>query len=55
VTAYLDMFSGIGGFALAAYWAGLRFNKHFFSEAALKKRTLKLHQPVEKPTKRHYT
>jgi site-specific DNA-cytosine methylase len=29
---YLDLFSGIGGFALGAYWAGLRFSKHFFSE-----------------------
>jgi DNA (cytosine-5)-methyltransferase 1 len=29
---YLDLFSGIGGFALAAYWAGLRFDKHYFSE-----------------------
>lgn len=29
---YLDLFSGIGGFALGAYWAGLRFNDHYFSE-----------------------
>jgi DNA (cytosine-5)-methyltransferase 1 len=29
---YLDLFSGIGGFALAAYNADLRFNKHYFSE-----------------------
>ncbi|MCL2380494.1 MAG: DNA (cytosine-5-)-methyltransferase [Treponema sp.] len=29
---YLDLFSGIGGFALAAYWAGLRFDRHYFSE-----------------------
>ena len=29
---YLDLFSGIGGFALAAYWAGLRFDEHYFSE-----------------------
>lgn len=29
---YLDLFSGIGGFALGAYWAGLRFNNHYFSE-----------------------
>jgi len=29
---FLDLFSGIGGFALAAYWAGLRFNEHYFSE-----------------------
>jgi DNA (cytosine-5)-methyltransferase 1 len=32
VTAFLDLFSGIGGFALAAYRAGLRFDKHYFSE-----------------------
>jgi DNA (cytosine-5)-methyltransferase 1 len=31
-TAYLDLFSGIGGFALGAYWAGLRFDYHYFSE-----------------------
>ena len=29
---FLDLFSGIGGFALGAYWAGLRFDKHYFSE-----------------------
>ena len=29
---YLDLFSGIGGFALGAYWAGWRFNEHYFSE-----------------------
>lgn len=29
---YLDLFSGIGGFALGAYNAGLRFNEHYFSE-----------------------
>jgi DNA (cytosine-5)-methyltransferase 1 len=29
---YLDLFSGIGGFALGAYWAGLRFDAHYFSE-----------------------
>ena len=29
---YLDLFSGIGGFALGAYWAGLIFNDHYFSE-----------------------
>jgi len=29
---YLDLFSGIGGFALGAYWAGWRFEKHYFSE-----------------------
>ena len=32
MTYYLDLFSGIGGFALGAYWAGLRFNGHYFSE-----------------------
>jgi DNA (cytosine-5)-methyltransferase 1 len=32
MTCFLDLFSGIGGFALAAYWAGLRFDKHYFSE-----------------------
>jgi DNA (cytosine-5)-methyltransferase 1 len=32
MTAFLDLFSGIGGFALAAYWAGLRFDRHYFSE-----------------------
>ena len=31
-TNFLDLFSGIGGFALGAYWAGLRFNNHYFSE-----------------------
>jgi site-specific DNA-cytosine methylase len=29
---YLDGFSGIGGFALGAYWAGIKFEKHYFSE-----------------------
>ena len=29
---YLDLFSGIGGFALGAYWAGWRFQRHYFSE-----------------------
>ena len=29
---FLDLFSGIGGFALAAYWADLRFDAHYFSE-----------------------
>jgi DNA (cytosine-5)-methyltransferase 1 len=28
----LDLFSGIGGFALGAYWAGWRFERHYFSE-----------------------
>lgn len=31
-TNFLDLFSGIGGFALAAYWANLRFDNHYFSE-----------------------
>ena len=29
---YIDLFSGIGGFALGAYWAGMKFKKHYFSE-----------------------
>lgn len=29
---FLDLFSGIGGFALGAYWAGLKFDEHYFSE-----------------------
>jgi DNA (cytosine-5)-methyltransferase 1 len=29
---YLDLFSGIGGFALGARWAGLKFDGHYFSE-----------------------
>jgi DNA (cytosine-5)-methyltransferase 1 len=29
---YLDLFSGIGGFALGAYWAGIKFDDHYFSE-----------------------
>ncbi|WP_254513866.1 DNA cytosine methyltransferase [Anatilimnocola floriformis] len=29
---YLDLFSGIGGFALAARWAGLTFENHFNSD-----------------------
>jgi DNA (cytosine-5)-methyltransferase 1 len=29
---YLDLFSGIGGFALGAYNAGWRFERHYFSE-----------------------
>jgi len=32
MTAFLDLFAGIGGFALGAYWAGLRFDEHYFSE-----------------------
>lgn len=29
---YIDLFSGIGGFAIGAYWSGIRFDKHYFSE-----------------------
>lgn len=29
---YLDLFSGIGGFALGAYWAGMKFENHYYSE-----------------------
>jgi DNA (cytosine-5)-methyltransferase 1 len=29
---YLDMFAGIGGFALGAKWAGIEFEGHYFSE-----------------------
>jgi site-specific DNA-cytosine methylase len=29
---FLSLFSGIGGFDLTAYWAGLRFDEHYFSE-----------------------
>jgi len=32
VVNYLDLFSGIGGFALGAYKAGWRFDNHYFSE-----------------------
>jgi len=32
MTYFLDLFAGIGGFALGACWAGLRFDRHFFSE-----------------------
>lgn len=32
VMYYLDLFSGIGGFALGARMAGMEFEKHFFSE-----------------------
>jgi DNA (cytosine-5)-methyltransferase 1 len=29
---YLDLFAGIGGFALGANWAGIQFDGHYFSE-----------------------
>jgi DNA (cytosine-5)-methyltransferase 1 len=29
---YLDIFAGIGGFALGAKWAGMEFAGHYFSE-----------------------
>ncbi len=29
---YIDLFSGIGGFALGAYWAEMHFENHYFSE-----------------------
>jgi DNA (cytosine-5)-methyltransferase 1 len=29
---FLDLFSGIGGFALGAKWAGMSFDAHYFSE-----------------------
>jgi DNA (cytosine-5)-methyltransferase 1 len=32
MTYFLDLFSGIGGFAKGAHDAGLRFDRHFFSE-----------------------
>jgi DNA (cytosine-5)-methyltransferase 1 len=32
IVFYLDLFAGIGGFALGAYWAGWRFDSHYFSE-----------------------
>jgi len=31
-TAYISFFSGIGGWDLGAYWAGARFDEHYFSE-----------------------
>ena len=42
MTVFLDLFSGIGGFALAAYNAGLRFDKHYFSE--IDKYAIKVYQ-----------
>jgi len=29
---YLDLFHGIGGFALGAYWAGMKFDRHYCSD-----------------------
>jgi len=31
-TYFLDLFAGIGGFALGAEWAGVHYDKHYFSE-----------------------
>jgi len=31
-TAYVSFFSGIGGWDLGAYWAGARFDEHYYSE-----------------------
>jgi len=32
MTCFLDLFAGIGGFSLGAEWAGIKFDKHYFSE-----------------------
>jgi DNA (cytosine-5)-methyltransferase 1 len=32
MTYFLDLFAGIGGFSLGAHWAGMRFDRHFYSE-----------------------
>jgi DNA (cytosine-5)-methyltransferase 1 len=32
MTYFLDLFAGIGGFALGAQWAGMHFDGHYFSE-----------------------
>jgi len=32
LTYFLDLFAGIGGFALGAEWAGISFDAHYFSE-----------------------
>ncbi|GHT74727.1 hypothetical protein FACS1894124_5020 [Spirochaetia bacterium] len=29
---FISLFSGIGGFDLGAYWAGIRCDNHYFSE-----------------------
>ena len=29
---YIDLFHGIGGFALGAYWAGMKFENHYCSD-----------------------
>ena len=39
---FLDMFSGIGGFALGALWAGIEFDKQYFSE--IEKYAVELYQ-----------
>jgi len=38
----LDLFSGIGGFALGARWAGLHFDQHYYSE--INKHAIKIYQ-----------
>jgi site-specific DNA-cytosine methylase len=32
LNVFIDLFAGIGGFALAAQWTALRFDRHYFSE-----------------------
>jgi len=39
---YLDLFHGIGGFALSAYWAGMKFEKHYCSD--IEKFTVELYK-----------
>lgn len=39
---YLDLFHGIGGFALGAYWAGMKFDNHFCSD--IEKYTIELYK-----------
>jgi site-specific DNA-cytosine methylase len=42
VNIYIDLFAGIGGFALAARWAKLRFDRHYYSE--IKKYPVEVYQ-----------